>query len=89
MNTSKAVRTVQTEAGAILRNINNGATFSTNVVGARIWQHLAKGLTEDEIVDRVSTEFGVVREQVSCDVEEFLKGLKQTGLLQEDDGKSQ
>ena len=84
MSIARAIRTVQTEVGAVLQNTNNGASFSTNLVGARIWKHLTKDLTEDEIVDRVSTEFGVAKDQVRHDVKEFLVGLKRAGLLQKD-----
>ena len=72
---------VKTEVGAVLHNTDNGATFSTNLVGARIWKDIAKGLTENEIIDEVSSEFGVARDQVCGDVEEFLKDLEQKGLL--------
>jgi hypothetical protein len=84
MNIARAVRTVQTEAGAVLQNVENDATFSTNRVGAAIWQHLTNGLNQDEVVDRVSSEFGVAREQVCGDLVEFLEKLQQTGLLEKD-----
>ncbi len=84
MNTVRTVRVIQTEAGAILQNTDNGATFSTNFVGSRIWGHLTKGLTQDEIVDQVSTEFRAPRDQVCGDVEKFLEGLEQTGFIQKE-----
>jgi hypothetical protein len=84
MNTATAIRTISTEAGAVLQNTCNGAAFSTNAVGARIWKDLAKGLPADEIVNRISSEFGVEREQVCKDVAEFLQRLKQAGLLQQE-----
>jgi hypothetical protein len=84
MKTVRAVRAVQTEVGTVLQNTDNGASFSTNLVGSRIWKSITKGLTKHEIVDQVSAEFGAPREQVFRDVEEFVKTLKQAGLLQED-----
>jgi hypothetical protein len=83
MNAAKAVRVVHTEAGAVFQKTDNGATFSTNLVGARIWKHLTHGLIEDDIVERVSAEFGVARDQVRGDAEQFLEELKRMGLLQE------
>jgi len=84
MNPLRAVRTIETETGAVLQNTDNGATFSTNLVGARIWAHLTKGLTQGEVVDRLSSEFGVAKDQVHRDVEQFLTGLRQTGLWSKD-----
>ena len=81
MLTTKVIRAVQTEAGAILQNTDNGASFSTNLVGARIWKHLTNGLTENEIVDQVSAEFGVAKGQVCGDVQEFITSLKHASLL--------
>jgi hypothetical protein len=89
MNAARAIRIVHTEAGAVLQNTDNGASFSTNPVGARIWVHLVRGLTEHEIVDRLSIEFCVARDRVCRDVEEFLKGLERTGLLKNDASKAQ
>jgi hypothetical protein len=88
MNTARAVRTVFTQGGAVLQNTENGATFAINLVGANIWRHLTKGATKNEIVERVSAEFGVEREQVFRDMEEFLRGLEQKGLLQEQASKT-
>lgn len=82
MNTPRTVRAIFTEAGAVLQNVENGAMFTTNLVGAKIWRHLTKGATKDEIVDRLSSEFNVVKDQIHCDVDEFLLRLEQKGLLQ-------
>jgi hypothetical protein len=89
MNIARAVRAVFTEGGAVLQNTENGATFTINAVGANIWRHLGKGATKNEIVEQISTEFGADREQVCHDVEEFLKGLEQKGLLQSEAIKAQ
>ena len=82
VNTTMAVRAVFTEAGAVLQNTENGGTFTINAVGANIWRQLTKGATKNEIVERVSTEFGVKRDEVCRDVEQFLRELEQKGLLQ-------
>jgi Coenzyme PQQ synthesis protein D (PqqD) len=84
MNPARSVRIVRTEVGAVLQNTENGATFSTNDVGARIWIHLTHGLSEAETVDRVAVEFRAPRDQVCGDLEAFIRKLKQTGLLQDD-----
>jgi hypothetical protein len=88
MDTVRAVRTVFTEAGAVLQNTENGATFTINPMGAIIWRQLTAGATKDEIVDRVSIEFGAERDQVCRDVEEFLTGLELKALLHKDVSKA-
>jgi len=84
MHAARAVRAIFTEAGAVLHNTANGATFTINSMGAKIWRHLTKGATKDEIVDRLGSEFGVSRDQIYGDVDEFLTGLEQRDLLQKD-----
>ncbi len=81
MNVGRAIRAVRTEAGAVLLNTDNGATFSTNVVGATIWECIEQGATKDEIVDRVCSKFDMARDAVSRDVEEFLSSLNIACLL--------
>ena len=84
VKTLRAVRTVFTETGAVLQNTNDGTIFSINLAGSKIWRQLTQGTTRDEIVDQLSVQFGVSRDQVSCDVDEFLRRLEQKGLLQKE-----
>jgi len=81
MNTTRPVRTVFTEAGAVLQDTKNGASFTINVVGSTIWQHLTEGATRDQIVDRLSSEFSVTKDQIKGDVDEFIEKLQELGLL--------
>jgi hypothetical protein len=87
MNTAKTVRVTLTEVGAVLHNTDNGATYSTNPVGARIWIHLTNGVTQDELIDQISTEFVVTKAQVCRDVAEFVEQLISSGFLQEEVSK--
>lgn len=89
MNTARGVRAVFTEGGAVLQNTENGATYSINPTGAYIWRHFTEGATKDDVVNRVSAEFGVEREQVCRDVEEFLVELEQKDLLHKEASKAQ
>jgi len=86
MKATRAVRTVFTEMGAVLQNTDSGATFSINLVGSTIWRHLTTGLTRDEIVARLSFDFGMAKDRVSSDVDKFLRSLEQKGLLQQELG---
>jgi hypothetical protein len=84
VNTAKTVRVVFTEEGAVLQNTDNGATFTINSMGANIWRQLINGATRNEIVERVSTDFGAKRDEVCRDVDGFLTELEQKGLLQKE-----
>lgn len=81
MKAKLSVRVVLTETGAILRNGENGATFSTNLVGARIWEQLTAGASKDDIVNRICSEFLVASKQANCDVEHFIRNLRDNDLL--------
>ncbi len=89
MNVARTVRVIFTETGAVLQNTENGTAFSTNLVGAKIWQDLTKGVTKDEIVDRLCSEFNVASDMICRDMDEFLSGLEQKGLLQKDVSEAQ
>ena len=88
MNAARGIRAVYTEAGAVLQDTADGSTYAINPTGAHIWRHLVKGATKNEIVDQVCADFGVDRVQVCSEVEEFLIGLEQKGLLQQGAEKS-
>ena len=52
-----------------------------NPVSQIIWGKLENGATFDEILDVVTTEFDVSKEEATADIKEFLDGLQQAGLL--------
>lgn len=52
-----------------------------NPVSQLIWCKLETGATFDEILDIVTTEFDVSKEEATSDIKEFLDGLQQANLL--------
>ncbi len=52
-----------------------------NPVSQVIWGKLENGATFDEILDTVTAEFDVSKEEATADIKEFLAGLEQAGLL--------
>ncbi len=52
-----------------------------NPVSQVIWGKLETGATFDEILDVVTTEFDVSKEDASADIKEFLDGLEEANLL--------
>ena len=52
-----------------------------NPVSQIIWGKLENGATFDEILEVVTTEFDVSKEEATADIKEFLDGLDQVNLL--------
>ncbi len=52
-----------------------------NPVSQVIWSKLENGATFDEILNVVTTEFDVSKEEATADIKEFLEGLEEAGLL--------
>lgn len=66
----------------ISSNANDDANIVIlNPVSQIIWGKLESGATFEEILDVVTTEFDVSKEEASADIKEFLDGLEESGLL--------
>lgn len=52
-----------------------------NPVSHFIWKELETEKTFDELLNAVTKEFDVSKEEASADIKEFLEGLEQSGLL--------
>lgn len=80
------VRSMANEDGGVLINVDSGLVYSLNVVGAHIWRKIEEhreGLTIVELFDCVRADFdGVDEERLRGDLEAFVTGLKEKGLLQ-------
>ena len=66
---------------AVLLDVESGLYFGLDEVGARIWQLLVVGATEDSIVDQLLEEYEVERAQLRTDVTSFLTALATKGLI--------
>ncbi len=52
-----------------------------NPVSQVIWKELETEKTFEELLEAVTKEFDVAKEEASADIKEFLAGLEQAGLL--------
>ncbi|HXK60752.1 MAG TPA: PqqD family protein [Acidobacteriota bacterium] len=57
--------------------------FTLNEVGSYIWEQLSESTTADQIAERVANEFEIDRATALEDVEQFLKGLVEAGIVEE------
>lgn len=58
------------------------AIYTLNQVAARIWRSIDAPTSVDRIVDDISREFEVTREEATRDVVQFLGALEAAGLVQ-------
>ena len=59
----------------VLLDSDSGVYYGLDAVGSRIWELLAHGSSEEEVVRTLLLEYRAVPEQVRADVEECLRGL--------------
>lgn len=81
MKTASHVRANVTDDGVVLLDVEKGAIYSSNVVGARIWQLIQEGRSESDVVSCIVDEFGAQRSTVEADVREFIASLSERALV--------
>ena len=57
--------------------------MTMNETGALIWKELEKGAGMDALINAMTQEYSVSREQALADIEEFLDKLQRVGCLEE------
>lgn len=81
MKLSEHVRSTHNQDGAVVLDILHGQMFRLNLVASRMLDLLKQGRTETETAEQISQEFGVDREIVVSDLQEFLAHLEKHHLL--------
>ncbi len=82
---SREVRATYSEDGAVLLDINKGLCYGLNPVAARIWVTIETsqtGITLDDIVGALETQFEVPRHKLVNDIATYLSRLEHMGLVQ-------
>jgi len=59
----------------------SGGTFTLNLTGQVIVKALRDGLSHNEIVTRLRSEFDGVTPKLDEDVQDFMRSLRELGLL--------
>jgi Coenzyme PQQ synthesis protein D (PqqD) len=83
MTPSETIRSTVTDDGVVLLDVRNGKIFNSNGVGARIWLKLQEGLDVATIVAQIGAEFSLSTDLIRPDVEEFVRKLKENGIVDE------
>lgn len=77
-----SVRSAFSPDGAVLMEITNGMMYTSNPVGGRILELLARGVSLDETVSTISAECNAPRALVLRDVQAFTEELRGYGLIE-------
>jgi hypothetical protein len=57
------------------------AIYTLNDVGARIWQMIDGRMSLNQIIEAISDEYDVTKEEAAADVAELLDSMKAAGLI--------
>ena len=66
----------------VLLNMETGAYYGLDPVGARMWELLSQGNTVRQVVDTLTPEYDVEAQQLEYDLLEFLARLGAKGLIE-------
>lgn len=71
------------DGSAVLLHLETKYYFSLNETGAFLWKLLDKkeGTSEDRLVEELCAAFDVDEKRASEDVKDFIKDLKEQGLI--------
>lgn len=80
------VRIAHYSDGATVLDIDHGQVFRLNFVGSRILELLNFGLAGPEIVENLTSEFGIEQRRAEADLREFIETLENYHLLTSQNG---
>jgi hypothetical protein len=83
-NLVPSVRSVFSQDGAVLMEINQGMMYTSNPVGGRILELISQGVSEENVVATISRECDIAQDTVRKDLEGFVAQLRSYGLVQQD-----
>ena len=63
--------------------LNMNGMIVLNPVSKVIWEHLAEGTTEEELLQAITDEFDVELQEAKADLAEFLNELRKYNFLSE------
>jgi hypothetical protein len=66
---------------AVLIRLQTNKIYELNATGARVWDLLKAGSTQEQLVDALMGEFSVSRDDLSQAVGELLSSLRAEGLI--------
>jgi Coenzyme PQQ synthesis protein D (PqqD) len=78
---SSTIRRTRTQDGAVLLDVERGAMYCLNPLGAEILELIAAGADEHEIACQLSARYRVEIEMVHADLREFLQTMTRQAIV--------
>jgi hypothetical protein len=67
---------------AVLLNVKNGIYYGLDHIGAMIWKLVQTGATIEQVVNAVTSEYDVDREQCARDMIDFFTNMESYGFVE-------
>jgi hypothetical protein len=83
-NLRPSVRSVFSQDGAVLMEINQGMMYTSNPVGGRILELISQGMSEEQVVATISCECDISQDTVRKGLEIFVAQLRSYGLVEQE-----
>ncbi|WP_233491084.1 PqqD family protein [Blastococcus sp. TBT05-19] len=78
-----AVTWHEADGEVIALDLRSSEYLGVNPAGAALWQRLAEGATEDDLVEVLTETYGIDPGRARTDVRAFLQEARTRGLLEE------
>lgn len=72
----------EVDGDIVILSIDSGHFFHLNATGSRLWDLLDAPLTVAELCEKARERFAVDADECRRDVDEFVQGMRDKGLLQ-------
>lgn len=66
---------------AVILNIETNDYFTLDSTGAEIWKRFTSENSISAIISGISSEYGIEKERLTEDINDFIKELKEEGLV--------
>jgi len=67
---------------AVVLNVKNGVYYGLDAIGATIWKFVQTGATVEQVVNAVTSEYDVDKEQCERDMIGFFTNMESYGLIE-------
>lgn len=67
---------------AVVLNVKNGVYYGLDEIGARVWKLALSETTIEQVVDAITSEYDVGKEQCTKDMIEFFTNMEAYGLIE-------
>jgi len=66
---------------AVIVNVSTGAYYSLNATASEIWQNVAAGKSEEDILQILLESYAIDAEQLRADISECVREWSEEGLI--------